>query len=309
MKKYLIQIFVFSSPILLIWLIIFLINPYNFYDFPGIIDNNSKLKIINRSYESQMRGNVLWKIFGFRRNPSKNIIIGDSQSYHMNEELINDLTGNKFYNLSIPGANIETKFSIFWFATAQTKLNNVIIQLSFPNLVINPNENLFQFAQDNMDKPYQYLFNSATIIDTYQNIKFKITKNLQTKIDPYLFPLTNAIRKSFESSLDRMYLNYTYNNNYINELRKIVNFCKSKDIKIEFLILPMYYEYYNYLTTHNLMKFHGQFISNIIALGITYDYSRDSNIIYNEKNFLDFFHQNQCITDSICRLSWGKNIH
>ncbi|BBE20559.1 hypothetical protein AQPE_4753 [Aquipluma nitroreducens] len=306
MKKNLIQIFIFSSPILLTWLIIFLINPYNFYDIPGIVDNNSKLKIINRSYEVQMRGNVLWKIFEFRRKPCKNIIIGDSQSYHMNEELITDLTGNKFYNLSIPGANMETKFNIFWFAIAQSKLDNVIIQLSFPNLVINPKKNLFQFAKDNMDKPYQYLFNSATIIDTYQNIKFKITKNFQTEISPFSFPLTTSISKSFVSSLDGMYINYLYNTNYIDELRKIVTYCKSKDIKIEFLILPMYYEYYNYLTTHNLMRFYDQFISNITALGTTYDYSRDSNIIYNEKNFRDFFHQNQCITDSITRLIWKK---
>lgn len=306
MKKFLVQVFIFTLPFILACLIIILIDPYNFYNYYKINDNNSKLKIINRSYESEVRGNVLWKIFEFKRKPFKNIIIGDSQCYDINMTLLNKTSGNEYYNLSIPGANIETKLAFFWFAAAETKLNHVIIQISFQNLSMNRGTNLFHLAQEQMEKPYLYLFNLATLMDSYQNIKFRITKNHQTGPNLLSFPITDYKNRKLNSMLDEMYWGYSYSNSYINELKKIVEFCRFRNISIEFLVMPIHQIYYNYLEDHQLTKFYNQFILNITELSTTYDFSRDSNIIYNERYFIDYFHQNQLITDSITRLICKK---
>ena len=302
MKKFLIQVLIFTIPIIFTWSIILLIDPHNLYNISKIISNDSKLLIINRSFETQVRGNVLWKIFEFKRNPCKNIIIGDSQSYYMNEELIKKLTGSEYYNLSIPGANVDTKFTFFWFATTQTKLSNVIIQLSFPSLVMNKRENVFHFAQDYMDKPYQYLFNSAVIKDIYQNIRYKISKKYEKEINQFEFPISKNGNKLFDLSLEGMHKNFKYPNNYSEELEKIVNYCERNQISLKFVLFPIHKRYYNYLIENNLIKYYDQFITEMNTTGKTYNYSKDSTIINHDKNFIDFFHQNQSITDSLTSL-------
>lgn len=307
MKKFLFLISIFSIPVLICWLLIFLIDPCNFFNISRIIDNDTKIKIINRSYEAQTRGNMLWKLLEFERKPCKNLIIGDSQAYHINGELIKELTGNKFYNFSIPGANAETKFSIFWSVVKQTKLNNVIIQFSFPNWKLNQKENLFLSAMDYIDKPYLYLLNVNVIEDSFQNIIFKITGKFSKSINKIQFPITDEQNKLFDSSLKFMYKNYKYPNENINELKKIVNYCKDNKIKIEFVIFPIHQRYYDYLSEHDLMQFNDKFISDLSSQCITHNYSTNRILNNKEENFKDYFHQNQLITDSITRMVWGKN--
>lgn len=307
MKKFLFLASIFTIPVLICWLIIFLIDPCNFFNISRIIDNDIKIKVINRSYESQTRGNMLWRLIEFKRKPCKNLIIGDSQAYHINGELIKELSGNEFYNFSIPGANAETKFSIFWFAAKQTKLNNVIIQFSFPNWKLNQKENLFPATNEYLDKEYLYFLDENVAEDSFQNIIYKITNKYTKSINKIQFPISDDKNNIFDSSLKFMYKNYKYPTNFINELKKIVDYCKVNNIKIEFVIFPIHQRYYDYLLEHDLIKFHNKFIADISHIGKTCNFSNYHALNNNEKNFIDYFHQKQFITDSITRLVWGKN--
>lgn len=306
MKKFLIQFFIFSLPIICCWIIVFLVDPCNIYCYSKLIDNETKIKIINNTAERQPRGNLLWKTFEFKRKPFSNIIIGDSQSFNIKEELIFEHTGEKYYNFSIPGANFETLCSVFWFAAQQTKLKHVYLQLSFQNC-IRHEKNFFYIAQDYMDKPYLYLFNSAALGDSFQNIKYKVTKRIKKGKHAYEFPISNDNKLAFKSYLKRTYKDSKYSDINIEELKQIVNYCNKNNITIEFLVLPAHQIYYDYLKSHDLIQMNEKFISEISCLAKTNNYSSNVKINTREENFIDYFHQKQFITDSITHLVWGNN--
>jgi hypothetical protein len=285
----------------------FLIDPYNLFNVSGIIGDNIKLKMINRSNESSPRGNILWKLIEYKHKPCSNLIIGDSHAFSINDKLVKEISGNKFYNFGIPGADTETKFNIFWFAVSQASLNHVIIQLSFLNWETNDDGNLYRFAKENIQKPYLCLFNSAVLGDSYQNIKYVITHKYEPNKYISKFPITIDLNKEFNSSLKRLYNNYKYSDKNTNELKKIVNYCKKNNVIIEFVLFPLHQKYYDYLLKNDLMQFHIKFIADISQLGKTYNFSNNRTLNSNEKNFVDYYHPNQHITDSLTYLIWGKS--
>lgn len=308
MKKFIILIIIFCLPILLCWLVILLVDPCNVFHFSGIIDNETKKKMIDRSLESQPRGNLLWKTFEFKHNPYSNLIIGDSQSFGIKEDLISSLTGNKFYNFSIPGASIKTKFSIFWFAAKQTKLHHVIFQLSLINWIMNE-QNSFIIVQEYLDNPLKYLINSSSLKDSFETIKYKITNRYNQGKSEFEFPISEKNINLFNFSLSNMFrLNYKFSENHFAELNKIMSYCKENDITVEFIILPIHQKYYDFLSSNNFVQRNEKFINDISMLSKTYNYSSDIDINSKEENFKDFFHQKQFITDSITHLIWGKPI-
>lgn len=307
MKKFLILVSIFSIPFIFWFLFIFIIDPYNFYNYSRIIDNSTKFKVLNRSEESAPRGNLLWKTLNFKRNSYRNLLIGDSQAYEIKEEYIKEISGKTFYNFCVPGCNLETKASIFWYSVGQTKLDHVIMELSFPNWKLNNEENLFHFAQDYIDKPYLYLSNSAIFKDAIQNLYLKITGNHKEFKSVYSFPITQTKNELFISVLERTYKNYEYPDKYIDELKKIVIYCNANNILLEFLILPIHQTYYDYLITSNLIHFNEKFISDLSLLAKTYNFSTDQEINKDENNFIDYLHSNQNMLDSITKQVWMKN--
>ncbi|HZL08500.1 MAG TPA: hypothetical protein VFC65_00765 [Prolixibacteraceae bacterium] len=305
LKKFLAKALIFSSPIIICWLFIVMIDPVNIFNIFSIVDRDTKLIMISRSASSQPLGTLNWKAPEFRRKPCTNIIIGDSQSFGIKEALMSELTGSKFYNFSVPGANMETKFSIFWFAAKQIKLSKVIFQLSFPNWNLG-GEDMFPTIQKYMDKPYLYLLNSSSLNDSYANLKYVLTKKYDQEKSIYAFPITAENEKLFNRFLQGMFKKYKFSDSKFNELNKIVSYCEENKISLEFLFLPLHENYYTYLSDNNLTEVNEKFISEISLLGKTYNYSTINDINIKEENFKDYFHQKDFITDSITRLIWTK---
>lgn len=306
MKKFITQVILFSLPIVCCWILVFLVDPCNIFCFSKLIDNETKIKIINNTAERQPRGNLLWKTFEFRRAPSSNIIIGDSQSFNIKEELIFEHTGEKYYNLSVPGANFETICSLFWFAAHQTQLKHVYIQLSFQNCIKHEND-FFHIAQEYIDRPYLYLFSPAALSDSFQDIKYKITKRIKKGKHAYEFPISENNKLAFNSYLKRTYRNAKYSDLNLQAIKQIVNYCNKNNIRIEFIILPAHQIYYDYLNSHDLIHMNEKFISEISLLAKTNNFSSNIQLNSREENFIDYFHQKQFITDSITNVVWGNN--
>jgi len=89
-------------------LFIGVIDPYNYINISKITDDETWVKLMNGSEQSFTRGNMLWKALKFRCKPCPNLIIGDSNGFHFREQLVSELTGEEYFNLSISGANIQT---------------------------------------------------------------------------------------------------------------------------------------------------------------------------------------------------------
>jgi hypothetical protein len=290
MKQYLKRSLLFSTPIILCFIFIFLIDPYEFINISHIINSDIKFQVLRRSDESLPRGHILWKTLHFKRRPVKNIIIGDSQGVGFDATYISNLSGKEYYNFCVTGASYKTMFKIFWFTAETTKLERVYFQVGFMNYNASRSYDIFHFAQDYFDKPYLYFTTKEILIDSYYNFIYSLTKN--DDLIKYSFNFQELEIRDARSKeiLEMLFKNYNYPTEYYQELKKISEYCKNKNIQLYFIIFPMFDAVKNYIVENNLDKMNQQFKDDIKSLGYTFDFDVRSDFTKNRDNFIDYFH-------------------
>jgi hypothetical protein len=296
----------FAFPILAVVFFIIVIDPYEFIDIFHVIPPQSKIDVLNRSDATSPRGNMLWKIIHFKREPVGKLIIGDSQGSRIKESLIKEISGKDYFNFCVEGASFETMIDIFWFATEQIKLKEVFFQVGFMNYNANRSYNLFHFGKDYFDKPYIYFTSPKILKDSYVNLLYYKTKNRELVEKSYGYMSEEDLKGLSEFRLKLFFDNYIYpENNYL-ELKKISNYCIENGIELNFLILPVYVKTLEYIEVQDLKLENLRFKEDMGRLGNVYDYEVLNEQARNRANFIDYFHPKQHILDEITREVWGK---
>lgn len=306
MRKYIIKGLLFSIPILFYFLLILVVDPYEFINIFHVIDAEDKCKVFNRCDESSPRGNILWKSIHFRRKPVANLIIGDSQGKRINPDEIKAMTGDDYFNFCVPGASYETMFSIFWESTEIIKLKSVYFQLAFMNFNSNRSYNLYHFASDYRNEPYRYFTTREIYFDTYHNLLYQFTGNEEVVQQSYEYEPLEYRDELSEWRLNLFFHNYQYPESYIHEFQKIAEYCKNNNIDLNFLIFPSYKKVSEYLHEKGLSEMVEKFKSDIKSIGITYDYDVPGSISDNRDNFLDYFHPKMNLIDEFTNRTWGS---
>ncbi|GAP43466.1 hypothetical protein TBC1_111619 [Lentimicrobium saccharophilum] len=306
MNKYLLKGLLFSVPLFIYAAIIIVVDPYNFLNFSSVISDEDKFRVIQRTDESSPRGNILWKTLEFKRKPVKNLIIGDSQGRDINTELIGELTGEEYYNFCFPGASFNTMFETFWFAVKYVKPEKVYFQVAFMNYNTHREYDLFHFAQDYFDRPWEYFTTKEIFIDSFMNLVWVITRNPKVINRSYEFLNQQELQHLAQFRLDLFFKKYEYPQNYNREFKKIKAYCEAHGIDLEFIILPVYKAVDEHLRSVGLFDQKLRFKADMQSLGTTYDLDRLSEIKSERSNFIDYFHPQPAIMDSLVTMLWAR---
>lgn len=306
LKKYIIKGLYFLIPVYLYIALIIVVDPYEFIDIFHVIKPEAKIEVIRRNDATSPRGSMLWKMIHFKRNPKKNLIIGDSQSTDIKESLVKKYTGKDFFNFSVPGSSYQTIFETFWHVTEQIKPESVYFQVAFMNYNSNRSYSLFPFGQDYVDKPYSYFTRKEILYDCYYNLKYLLSGDSLLFERNYQYSNIELQNKISERSIRMFFNNYDYPENYHNELQRIADYCKINDIEINFIILPVYDEVHTYLAEHNLEEMNSRFKNFIKSLGHTYDFDIPNELTENRDNFTDYFHTKIFVVDDLTEQIWKK---
>jgi hypothetical protein len=304
MRKYVLKILLFSFPMFLPLIFIVIIDPYNFFNISKIIDDETKVNVMNGSVQSFTRGNMLWKVLKFRRKPCPNLIIGDSDGFHIHEQLVSKLTGEEYFNFSISGANIETQIKIFWFAAERIKLRKVFLQLTFELCNQNISYNLFHFAQDYIDKPYLYFANKEIFLDSFRNLISEISNNSDWVDHTYVIGSREEMIKSITGNAERFLKNYAYPEKFLSELKQISDYCVNHNVELRFIIFPSSNLVNEQFIKYNMLQMREQFYDEISSLAATYNFLSAYRNFSDINNFQDFAHTTQHVTDSMTVEIW-----
>lgn len=306
MKNYLLKIVLFGLPVMVFPLLVLLIDPYNFVNAFHVVNDSDKYKVIQRCDESSPRGNLLWKMICYKRQPLPCIIIGDSQGKDIRTDLIADITGETYSNLCVPGASYNTMFDLFWFAAAQTDLKKAWFQVSFMNFNTQRSYNLFCAADKFMKYPYLYFTTKEIYVDAFYNVAWAVTRNPHLISKSYEFLPENKMEELSRSRLHLFFDSYSYPDNFVEEFRKVSQYCDKQGIELNFIILPVYVEVDNYLKKVGLDEERAQFKSDIKALGHTIDLDSESPLKNSRLNFFDYFHPKKAVMDSLTIEVWSN---
>lgn len=306
MKKYIKKGLFFSIPFVLIFIFIFIVDPYEFINISHIIKSEYKIESYKRSDESSPRGAMLWKVIHYARNPKANLIIGDSQGKNISESLIKEISGKDFYNFCIPGSSYETMFQTFWFTVDQCELESVYFQVGFMNYSGNRSYSLFHFAQDYVDDPYLYFVKKDILFDSFFNAYYQISKDPALVQRSYEYDSFEKLDELSNYRLKLFFSDYSYPFEYYMELKKIVDYCHEKEIDVKFIILPTYYKTIEYLESNNLITMKDKFKDDIKSLGFVYDFDQPNEITKSRENFSDYFHPKNHIINKLTIEIWNQ---
>ncbi|MGV8112605.1 MAG: hypothetical protein AB2L17_06840 [Lentimicrobium sp.] len=306
MNKYLLKGLLFSMPLFIYAAIIIIVDPYNFLNIFHVISDEDKFRVIQRTDESSPRGNILWKTVEFKRKPVQNLIIGDSQGKDMNVGLIRELTGEEYYNFCFPGASFNTMFETFWFTVEHVKPEKVYFQVAFMNYNTYREYDLFHFAQDYFDRPWEYFTTKEIFIDSFMNLVWVSTRNTKVINRSYEFLNQEELQQLAQFRLDLFFKKYEYPQNFNREFKKIKDYCEAHGIGLGFIILPVYKNVDEHLKKVGLFDEKLRFKADMQSLGTTYDLDRLSEIKAERSNFIDYFHPRPVIMDSLVTMLWGS---
>lgn len=277
-----------------IFLLNFIVDPYNYNNFFQL-DLDKK----NISYKKNYR---LYKMIEFRNNPKNFIILGDSRGNLFKSEFFKN---NNVYNFSYGGASLYELIDTFWYATKNEQLKNVIFTLPFSMYNEYEYINYTEEAQLFIDKPHKYYFSlfitKISLLNIYASLlnkKMNFEKPNMNKLNFWKEQLHIA---------NRFYTKYKYPSELFLKLQEIVEYSKTNNINLSFVIPPTHIDLQNKIKTFNFVDKYSKYKKDILSLGTTFDCNINSKITNDIDSFNDPFHFTSGVAENIVAVISQKN--
>ena len=276
----------------------FIVDAYKLFNISHVFTDEIKIKCFNRSSVTMPRGNILWKTIHFSRNPTPNILLGDSRVFYITNSALEHEMGGIATNLSIPGGNYRTIIDLFWTAAESIKLENVIIQSNFNSYNTRGNISLFRQAQQAVNKPYKFFFYWEYLKDSFSVLYYSVTRDKQSSNNDTQI---NNNWKLTEKTLEKHYSTdkYSYSSSIYEDLIKIATYCNEENINLTFVIAPNYHEVYSFIEKYGKSDDYHRFKTDIKSLGKTIDLDNRLPFSYMKKYYFYHFHIRREHTDSL----------
>ena len=98
----------FLLPIIAWIIIVFTIDPFNYFNFSEAISQPSKEK------SAQKLNSLLYNSIHFRNHPTPNVIIGDSRIRKLPVDRIKEITGDNYFSMHSNAAKLNEIIDLFW---------------------------------------------------------------------------------------------------------------------------------------------------------------------------------------------------
>lgn len=183
MRKFFTKLLLAMIPLLLYTALFVAYEPYNYW---GLKENNS--------------GNFitpLARVRAFLREPSENIILGDSRMIYFDLDYVEELTGERYATLATGGQGHNLTREMYDWAKSQVEIKSVVLDVSFYQLLPgsgNPSaQPVFQIARD----PFAYITTRDYVMEAFSL--------LGEDLSSFLIPTANAAEMIYTPQQEQKY--------------------------------------------------------------------------------------------------------
>ena len=290
----------FCLPFILAAGFIAVVDPFNFLPVKSVISNEVKSAI------SPQLNPCLWKMNIFLQQPIDKILLGDSRMDGINEDDIEAVSHERYFNFGYGGASLREVIDTFWFAAENAKLQKVYIGVNLNIYNDYENVNRTQVYKSIHDNPTLYFINRTVWQAALTSVYSQLT-NEDLKIG-----VPTASREQFwQDELEIMrsyYRKYVYPKKYKQELQKIADYCRQNNIELNFIIFPAHTDEQNLINEAHLENENQQMRHNLQAFGTVYDFNTENNLTTDKANFDDPVHFNLTSRQELIREIWTGNL-
>ncbi len=290
MKKILFRIFLVVLPIVGYFVLFFVFEPYNYLGLKEIANTNS----------------VIYRTRDYIQDPANSILVGDSRLAHLDMELVEQLTGERYANLCFGGASVTEAMDLYEFAlTTNPNIKNVVLSLSFYTLNTTYYKDRTEQIELVVKNPLAYMTNFDYNIEMLNEIRLNLRGESSgvsmeqgdwTDADfvdeqgnplPYRQNLMDYSEIIYAQSED-----YTLNNSAVDRIIQIAKQCEQQGINFTVVLPPAHESITEYviepLGIYNDIQ---PVLERLRDEGITVlDYEQDKIIDYPQEMYYDGFH-------------------
>lgn len=260
-----------------------IVDPFNYL-------SNDYVSIKKKELISKKISPHLYKMIDYENNPKQNIILGDSRSNRLYENI--KTHSDNWSELSYGAASLnEVVKTLDWIVKKENKIDTILIGISF-NLYNKFNKRTW--VEETIERKknlFSLSFSSYSAHATWLLLEEAVSNNEITLGKP-----KTSREKFWKSSVriygKKFYGKYAYPVEYYNELKNISEYCKKKKIQLIFWIPPASTDIRNLVDTYGLNKEYARFVSDIKKLGPTFDFNDAKKVMYTDEDFTDPTHFN-----------------
>jgi hypothetical protein len=295
-RKFLKKLTLFATPFAICVAIVVMVDPFNFFNWFHVVPNSVKKPISNLHYP-------FWKMSEFSRNPSPNILLGDSRMGSIRSELVEEITGRKYYNFSYGGGTLPEIINTFWYADSQATLQNVYIGINFNLYNALESRDRTEDYRNIVRNPLLYFVNPTVIKATFFDLQAACGRRIEVGAPP--MDHDRFWQYQLDVIASGMYRNYKYPSSWKQELDRIASHCRAKGINLVFVMFPTHIDLQQQITNFRLNAQRDQFARDLTALAPTIDFDLPSAVTSDPKNFKDPFHFTEQIMELLVQDIWG----
>jgi len=276
---------VFLIPVFAWILIVYFVDPFNYFNKSSFISENSKKR------SAQKLNSLLYNSIQFKNNPTPNVIIGDSRMRKLPNNRIKQITGDDYQTIYSNATKLNEIIDLFWFTTEYAKMENVIIGINFNLYNEYAYSNRVEDVKGLLNNKFIYIFNWNILETVYLAIKNEfIGVESNEKRDR-----EESWNYTIETIAKNHYSKWEYPDKILLRLKEMGAYCKANNINLRLLIMPHQEEFHDRLVEFNLVEEEKNFKNEIKNIGRVIDFDFPNSITNCKSCFSDPIHT----TDSV----------
>jgi hypothetical protein len=288
----------FSLPLCLYALFIFVTDPFNF------VNGRSPIRPQIKGETARQLQPAFWRMNEFDQHPTPNILLGDSRMWLLKEKDIEAVTGDAYFNFGYGGGTLREAVDTFWFATKRTRLERVYLGVNldtYNETNYSERTKLFPVVKENLAL---YFVNrtvlQAAVYDVYSQLTdtdLKLGLPTMGRDAFWAHHLENVLGAYFEK--------YVYPTKYKRQLQELAQYCQAHGIQLTFVIFPSSLDAQRLIQKHKLDHESARMRHDLAALAPVYDFDYENEITADKENYRDPVHFRGPIQAQLIREIWG----
>jgi hypothetical protein len=159
-------------PFYIVVLLAISIDPYGYFNC-NFIPQDIKEKALRMNKETMVYNVALSKMIHYKRIRSPFIIIGDSRSQWLRQDIISKCGGHKYFNFGVPGFNYPDIYKTAIYCMKLADVKEIIWGCGFHNFndAWGLDRSIFDEAYTTMSKPLSFLYNKTLLQSVLNTIR------------------------------------------------------------------------------------------------------------------------------------------
>lgn len=297
MKKFIKSIAIFISPLIILSVVLYGVDPYSIFRQ----ENNNKLRELKKQISYRINY-PLYKITQYYYNPTDIIVLGDSRAGNLNKSDFDSIANENITNLAYASSSINEITETFWLANSIHKLKKVYIGINFNQYNVYHRNDRVKEAIILRNSKLSYLYSRYCIKSSFYILHNLIT-NRNIEIEKPPFTKEEFWEYQLKETAPLSYKKYKHPSTYYNALHAISEYCLTNNIKLVVFISPTHIDLQSKIKEFGREKEYIQFLNDLSSLDCdVFDFNFENSMTKSKQNFGDPYHFNNTYKQIIIKV-------